>query len=155
MSPKKVTVVGSRLLTSEERKLLTFFDTLEQESLTRLEEAARQIITLATTLLALAVGLLALGGDVVPPLLSAPPVLVAGGLTLLALFLALVAALDVVLPARYGYRQGSLADRRQALDAMLAHKSRALRAAVIFFGLAMAGLVVLVGVMLWARLPVV
>mgnify|MGYP001274496853 CR=1 FL=1 len=150
MEPEVIEVVAYPA-DPEARKLSAFFDTLEQESLTRLEEAARQVITLATTLLTLAVGLLALGGDAVPPHLAAPLVLAAGAATIVALFLALVAALDVVVPARYGYRQGSLADRRQALDAMLAHKSRALRAAVVFFGIAMAGLVVLVGVMLWGR----
>ncbi len=151
MEPEVIEVVAYPA-DPEARKLSAFFDTLEQESLTRLEDAARQIITLATTLLTLAVGLLALGGDPVPAALAEMPVIGAGGAALVALFLALVAALDVVVPARYSYRQGSLADRRQALDAMLAHKRRALSAAVLFFGFAMLGLLVLAGLLLWARL---
>ena len=151
MAPKKVTVVGTRVPTLEERKLLAFFATLEQESLTRLEDAARQIIGLVTALLTLAVGLLALGGDPVAPLLAARPVLVASGVTLAALLLALIASLDVVVPAGYRYRAASLADRRVAWQQMLERKSDGLRAAVVFFGIAMLGLAALIGLLLWAR----
>jgi hypothetical protein len=141
----------SRRFTQEEHKLLAFFDTLEQESLTRLEDAARQIIGLVTALLTLAVGLLALGGEPVAPLLAAQPVLVAGAATLAALLLALIAALDVVLPAAYRYRAASLDDRRTAYQQMLERKGDGLRAAVVFFGLAMFGLAALIGLLLWAR----
>lgn len=66
----------------------------------------RYFIGLVTALLTLAVGLLALGGEPVAPLLASWPVLVAGGVTLGVLLLALIASLDVVLPAAYRYRAG-------------------------------------------------
>ena len=151
MNLENVVEAESRALTPEERKLLAFFDTLEQESLTRLEDAARQIIGLVTALLTLAVGLLALGGEPVAPLLASWPVLVAGGVTLVALLLALIASLDVVLPTGYRYRSASLDDRRAAYQQMLERKGDGLRAAVVFFGIAMLGLAALVGLLLWAR----
>jgi hypothetical protein len=78
-------------------------------------------------------------------------VLVAGGVTLAALLLALIASLDVVLPAAYRYRAASLDDRRAAYQQMLERKGDGLRAAVVFFGLAMFGLAALIGLLLWAR----
>ena len=105
----------------------------------------------AAALLTLAVGLLALGGEPVAPLLASWPVLVAGGVTLGALLLALIAALDVVLPAAYRYRAASLDDRRTAYQQMLERKGDGLRAAVVFFGIAMLGLAALIGLLMWAR----
>jgi hypothetical protein len=152
MEPQEVIEVEGRPLLPDERKLLAFFDTLEQASLKNLEDAARQIIGLATALLTLAVGLLALGGEPVTPLLASWPVLAAGGVTLVALLLALIASLDVVLPAAYRYRAASLADRRAVYDRMLARKGDGLRAAIFFFGAAMLGLAALIALLLWARL---
>lgn len=151
MEPQEVIEVEGRPLLPDERKLLAFFDTLEQESLKHLEDAARQIIGLVTALLTLAAGLLALGGEPVTPLLATWPVLAAGGATLLLLLLALIASLDVVLPAAYRFRAASLADRRAAYEEMLARKANSLRAAVYFFGAAMLGLAALIGLLLWAR----
>jgi hypothetical protein len=152
MEPQEVIEVEGRPLLPDERKLLAFFDTLEQASLKNLEDAARQIIGLATALLTLAVGLLALGGEPVTPLLASWPVLAAGGVTLVALLLALIASLDVVLPAAYRYRAASLADRRAVYDRMLARKGDGLRAAIFFIGAAMLGLAALIALLLWARL---
>jgi hypothetical protein len=149
--PLAAVEVTAHAATAEDRRLYAFFDTLEQDSLKHLEDAARQIIGLVTALLTLAVGLLALGGEPVAPLLATWPVLAAGGVTLAALLLALIAALDVVLPAAYRYRAASLTDRRAAYDQMLARKANGLRAAVVFFGIAMLGLAALIVLLLWAR----
>lgn len=124
------------LLTPQDQDLLTFFHGLERNSLESLEAAARQIITLVTTLAGVFFGILAFKDT--PTYLSAGEVKVLGTLTLGALLVALLFALDVVMPRRFDLRRDDLTEMHAILHSLFQTKSRSLTFAQWAFG---AGLV--------------
>ncbi len=127
------TLLPSAPLTPEDEALQSLFRNLEKNSLETLEAAARQIITLVTTLLGLFFGVLALKDD--PAYLSALPVKALAALALGAFLAALFLALDVVLPRLQNYNRRDLTEMRRLYAALLRRKSGSLRRAQRAFGL--------------------
>ena len=145
MAKGDIVSVTSRPLTDEEKDLVTWFETQEAESINNLEAGARQIVSLITAFYGLIFGVIALGSDKFEASLRLPWVISLGGVTIGLLLLALGAALVVVAPKRYAYREASLDDRRATYHKILAYKSNWLLAATILFGLgltAFAGLII-------------
>ncbi|NCP87966.1 MAG: hypothetical protein CO094_01480 [Anaerolineae bacterium CG_4_9_14_3_um_filter_57_17] len=119
-------------LTPDDERLEKLFDELETGSLKTLEDAARQIITLATTLLGAFFGLLALKDS--PAYLQFFEVKIIGALTLCAFLTALLFALQAVTPRRYDFPRASLSAKRQLLAALLTRKRQAVQQAAWIFG---------------------
>ena len=126
--------VPAEKLTPADTRLEALFDDLEKESLKTLEEAARQIVTLSTALLAAFFGLLAFKD--VPAFLTYADVKVLAALSLGGFFSALFYALDAVLPRRYTFAHADLTEKRRTLETMLSLKQTAVRRASWAFGIA-------------------
>lgn len=151
MSPIKIEVESVRLADDDDKRLAALFETFEQESLDNLEKAARELIQLVTAMLTVIFGILALGGKEAAPALSRPLPIVLAAASLLMLLVALIAALDVILPGVYRVRKASQSDRLAAYEAMLRRKSDGLRAAAVCFGVALTAFVGLIGTLLYVR----
>lgn len=119
-------------LSPQDEQLSALFDKLESGSLETLEDAARQIITLSTALLAAFLGLLAFNNA--PAYLKFLEIKIIGAGALLAFFLSLFAALIAVSPKQYDFPRASLTAKRQVLDAMLKRKQDAVVWASWIFG---------------------
>ena len=120
-------------LSQEDERLDKLFDEMEQGSLKTLEDAARQIITLSTTLLGAFFGLLAFKDA--PAYLKFVDVKVLGVLASGSFFVALLFALLAVSPKRYGFARASLTEKRKVLDEMLQRKHNSVIWASWIFGL--------------------
>ena len=131
---------ASSSLTEEDERLEKLFADMEQGSLKTLEDAARQLITLSTTLLGAFFGLLALKDA--PAYLGFFEVKAMGALALSAFLLALTFALQAVSPKRYDYPRASLNRKREILEEMLSTKHEAVNKAAWAFGIG-AGLMLL------------
>lgn len=131
---------ASSSLTEEDERLEKLFDDMEQGSLKTLEDAARQLITLSTTLLGAFFGLLALKDA--PAYLGFFEVKAMGALALSAFLMALTFALQAVSPKRYDYPRASLTRKREILEEMLSTKHEAVNKAAWAFGIG-AGLMLL------------
>jgi hypothetical protein len=133
-------VVSIREETSQEKKLREWFETQAIESPKNLEEAARLLIGLVTGLLGALFGVLTVSAETLPAYLSLP-VIKGCGIAAVALWLAsLLCALIVVTPRKWRSDAGKPDTQNQVFKAMLLHKSRWLRVAVIFFGVAVLSL---------------
>lgn len=124
--------VESSPLSPEDERLDKLFDEMEGGSLKSLEDAARQIITLSTTLLGAFFGLLALKDA--PAYLGFFEVKLIGGLALISFMAALFFALQAVSPKRYEYPRASLTAKRKILDEMIALKHQSVNMASWIFG---------------------
>jgi hypothetical protein len=122
-------------LSPEEEELGAYFSTLKRESLKSLEDGARQLIGLVTTLTGVFFGVLALRGAA-PAGLTLAWVKLFGALALLSYFAALAFALKVVLPRRLDAPNHDLRAMRALLDDLFEYKSQALRLAQQAFSLA-------------------
>lgn len=120
-------------LSAEDERLDKLFDEMEQGSLKTLEDAARQIITLSTTLLGAFFGLLAFKDA--PTYLGFVEVKWIGAGALLAFFAALFYALQAVSPRKYQFSRANLTEKRNILEQMLERKRSALNTAAWTFGL--------------------
>jgi hypothetical protein len=120
-------------LSPEDERLDKLFDEMESGSLKTLEDAARQIITLSTTLLAAFFGLLAFKDT--PDYLKFVDVKAFGVLASGSFFVALLFALLAVSPKRYDFPRASLTEKRRILNEMLQHKHNAVNWASWIFGL--------------------
>jgi hypothetical protein len=78
-------------------------------------------------------------------------VVLLAAISLAALLITLIAALDVVVPGRYPVRAQSLSDREAAWERMLQRKSEGLRAAAVSFGVGLTAFAALIGSLLYAR----
>ena len=125
--------VESVPLSPEDERLDKLFDEMEQGSLNTLEDAARLIITLSTTLLGAFFGLLAFKDA--PSYLKFVDVKVLGMLASGAFFVSLLFALLAVSPRRYNYARANLTEKRKVLDEMLHHKHSSVNWAAWLFGL--------------------
>ncbi|MFN3763627.1 MAG: hypothetical protein ACK4WK_10580 [Anaerolineae bacterium] len=134
--------VESAPLSPADERLVAYFQDLEQKSLDTLEGAARQLITLTTTLLGLFFGVLAFKDN--PRYLEIPAVRALGGLAAGFYVLALFLALDVVMPRRLEVPTANLTAMRQLLRALFHRKSRSLRWAQVAFALGTLALLALI-----------
>jgi len=125
-------VVVSSPLSGEDERLDALFDEMEQGSLKTLEDAARQIITLSTTLLGAFFGLLAFKDA--PEYLQYTEIKIIGTGALLAFLIALFFALNAVSPKRYDFPRASLTQKRNILNDMLARKHKFVGWASWIFG---------------------
>jgi hypothetical protein len=125
-------IVTSAILSDSDERLEKLFDELESGSLETLENAARQIITLATALLGAFFGLLAFKDA--PTYLGFIDVKVIGAMALTAFLFSLFLALRAISPRRYAFSQASLTAKRQALNQMLKRKQDSLEWASWLFG---------------------
>ena len=125
--------VESSPLTAEDARLEKLFDEMESGSLETLENAARQIITLSTTLLGAFFGLLAFKD--VPSYLKYMDVKALGVLASGSFFVALLFALLAISPKQYNFPRASLTKKREILDEMLRHKHNAVNWASWIFGI--------------------
>ncbi|NLP09408.1 hypothetical protein GX408_03315 [bacterium] len=126
--------VPSEKLTPADERLEALFDEMEKGSLEALESAARQIITLCTTLLAAFWGILAFKD--MPVYITCPDVKSLTVAALVSFFIALAFALRVVLPRHHLFHRADLTGKRTILHNMLKRKRTALRWAAWFFGFA-------------------
>jgi hypothetical protein len=121
-----------REITEADKRVIEYMQKLEAGSLDTLEAAARQIITLVTSLIGLFLGILAFKDD--PAYLDHFEIKLLGALALGAFFIALLFALNVIMPREY--KPQDLTTMRDALAAMLRRKRDSLRWANISFGAA-------------------
>ncbi len=135
-------VVESAPLSPADEHLAAYFQDLEQKSLDTLESAARQLITLVTTLLGLFFGVLAFKDN--PHYLAFPAVRILGGLAAGFYVLALFLALDVVMPRRLEVPAANLTAMRRLLRALFERKRRSLRWAQVAFALGTLALLALI-----------
>ncbi|HND50682.1 MAG TPA: hypothetical protein PLL95_19075, partial [Anaerolineales bacterium] len=119
--------VESTLLSPEDERLDKLFDEMETGSLKTLEDAARQIITLSTTLLGAFFGLLAFKDT--PDYLKYTDVKVLGVLASGSFFVALLFALLAVSPKKYTFSRANLTEKRNFLENMLTTKHNAVNSA--------------------------
>jgi len=139
--------------TAEEAALYAWFTEQRVKSVDNLEGAARQIITLCTTLLGLLLGLLALTEDPLPAHIHWSGVQWLGGLGVAALLVALGGALYAILPQRIPVNLNDPRDLQNEFDALLARKSRGLQVAAVGFGAGMVFLGIIVVVALALIVP--
>ena len=135
-------VLSIREETSEEKKLREWFETQALESPKNLEEAARLLIGLVTGLLGALFGVLTISAETLPAYLSFPAVKWCGILAVVLWLLSLLCALVVVTPRRWQSDAGKPETQSQMFNAMLGHKSRWLRDAVMLFAGAVVALAV-------------
>lgn len=124
--------VESAPLSPEDERLDKLFDEMEQGSLKTLEDAARQIITLSTTLLGAFFGLLAFKDA--PSYLGYMEVKVIGTLALTCFMAALYFALQAVSPKRYTFSHANLTAKRKILEELLNNKHVMVNRASWIFG---------------------
>ncbi len=124
--------VESAPLSPEDERLDKLFDEMETGSLKTLEDAARQIITLSTTLLGAFFGLMAFKDA--PTYLKFFEIKAIGTLALISFMAALYFALQAVSPKRYTFSHANLTVKRKILDEMLAHKHEMVNRASWIFG---------------------
>lgn len=130
----EITEVPSEKLTPADERLEALFDEMEKSSLDTLESAARQIITLCTTLLAAFWGILAFKDT--PEYITCPDVKSLTAAALVSFFVALAFALRVVLPRHHLFHRADLTEKRAILHDMLKQKRTAQQRAARFFGIA-------------------
>ena len=137
-------VLSIREETSEEKKLREWFETQALESPKNLEDAARLLIGLVTGLLGALFGVLTVSAETLPAYLSLPVVKWCGILAVVLWLLSLLFALVVVTPRRWQSDAGKPETQSEVFKAMLSHKSRWLKDAVMLF----AGGVIALGIVL-------
>jgi hypothetical protein len=136
----KPRVVSVREETEDEAALDKWFDQQALASLDILEAAARTILGLITALLSVLFGVLAVASDPLPGYLRLPLVRGLGVAAVAGLLVALLGALQVVLPRRV-QASGARPDQQAAgFRKLLDRKARWLRLAAVAFGLGLAAL---------------
>lgn len=134
--------------TQEDQVLRAWFEEQEHHNLERLEEGAKTITQLVTALYGVLFAVLAFG-EQLPAYLLRPVVQWAGTVSLVALFLALIAALVTVFPRRYRHERDNLRAMRQAFRRMHRVKRGSVAVALGCFLVGMLSLVVLILAVLW------
>jgi uncharacterized membrane protein YcjF (UPF0283 family) len=117
----------------DEAALHGWFAEQRLKSIDNLETAARQIITLCTTLLGLLLGLMALAAPNLPAHMGWSGVQWLSGLGVVALLVALLCGLSVVVPWRTAVNLQAPGELQATWEQLLARKSQGLRLAILFF----------------------
>lgn len=149
MSEETRVSVVKRPEAPEEQALREALDKLVWQSPDQLDAAARQIVTLVTSLYGVLFGVLAFANDPLPAYLTWPAVRALGAGATVALGLALGAALVASHARRYTTGQYHLEAMRQTFQAILQHKSRWLTIATVCFAAGLAALGALLVVVMW------
>ncbi len=145
-------VYGGRPERPEEVFLREWFAEQEKKSIDNLEGGARQIISLVSLFYGAIFGVLSLGQDKLEPSLHSCPVLVLGTVAVLAFLIAVIAALNGVLPFyRFTYNPHKPAEQKETFQKILNRKWWSVKAATIAFGVGLIAFAVLVLVMLYYR----
>jgi hypothetical protein len=151
MAKGDIISVTTRPETEDETSLREWFDKQEGVVMDNLEAGARQVIQLVTALYTVIFGIISLGQEKFEASLNRPEVTILGGMAILLLLGALIAALVVVSPFGYRYREASVTDQKATYAAIVARKSAGFTVSGIFFGLGLAAFAALIGVMLFLR----
>lgn len=133
--PEQIRATRIRAPTPDEEALHSWFLEQEKDPSKNLEEAARQIIQLVSTLYAVIFGIIALAANPLPAYLAKANVRALGVLVVLSYLAALLAALVVVVPSTYRYARASQTQRQAVFDAVMRRKVVALRLALLVFAL--------------------
>jgi hypothetical protein len=145
------TVIGIREETPREAAQREWFEKQVLSAPDNLEAAARQLITLATALLSVLFGVLAVTNDPLPRYLALPLVRAIGIGVVLLLLLSVCAALLVVYPRRWEAASGKPESQENVFGRLLHWKGRALAVGAIAFAAGVTGLgAVLVMALLYA-----
>lgn len=118
----------------EEAALAQWFAEQRTKSVDNLEAAARQIITLCTTLLGILLGLMTLTKETLPEYMQWSGVQWLSGLGVIGLFAALAGGLYVVLPRENPATLNDPDSLQTAFKAILERKHLGLRSAILLFG---------------------
>jgi hypothetical protein len=151
MAKGDIISVETRSETEDETRLREWFDKQEGVIMDNLEAGARQVIQLVTAFYTVLFGVIALGKDKFEVSVKRPEVILLGGAAILLLLGALIAALAVVSPFGYRYREASVTDQKKTYAAIVARKSTGFTISGIFFGLGLAAFAALIVVMLFLR----
>lgn len=134
-------------LSKADEDLLDYFKNLEKNSLDTIESAARQIISLVTTLLGLFFGVLAFKDN--PTYLAMDAIRYAGAFSAGMYIAALFFALDVVMPRRLDVPSADLGAMKELLLNLFDRKNRSLLWAQIAFGIGTVCLFLLILILLF------
>jgi hypothetical protein len=147
MAKSNVEFAESAPLTKADEDLLEYFKNLERSSLDTIDGAARQIISLVTTLLGLFFGVLAFKDN--PTYLAMNLIKILGGLSAVVYIVALFFALDVVMPRSFNVPSADLAAMQKLLLDLFSQKSRSLLWSQIAFGAGTLGLLAVILLLLF------
>ena len=136
--------LSTRAETPQEKAMYEWFAEQRFKSVDNLETAARQIITLCTSLLGLLLALMALASSTVPAYMQWSGVRWLGGIGVVLLLFALLAGLGVVMPWQMALNLQNPQELNEAWQKLLARKSQKLWAALIAFASAMICLTLLI-----------
>ena len=136
MAKGDIVSVTTRPETEDESKLREWFDKQDGVVMDNLEAGARQVIQLVTAFYTVIFGIISLGKDKFEVSVNRPEVILLGGGAILLLLGALIAALVVVSPFGYRYREASVTDQKATYAAIVARKSIGFTVSGLFFGLA-------------------
>jgi hypothetical protein len=151
MAKGDIVSVTTRPETEDESKLREWFDKQDGVVMDNLEAGARQVIQLVTAFYTVIFGIIALGKDKFEVSVKRPEVIILGGGAILLLLGALIAALVVVSPFGYRYREASVTDQKATYAAIVARKSIGFTVSGFFFGLGLAAFAALIVIMLFLR----
>lgn len=124
----------------EEERLAEWFAEQQLRSPDHLEAAARQVVGLVTGLVGLLLGVVAVAEPALPAYLACPAVRGLAVAGILLLLLALLFGVLTLWPRRWAVPSRDLKRQREAFEALLRRKSRALSAAILCFFLGLAAL---------------
>ncbi|NPA92659.1 MAG: hypothetical protein GXO56_03160 [Chloroflexi bacterium] len=134
---------------ADEDALAGWFEAQRLKSPDTLEAAARQIVSLVTTLLGLLWAVLALGNDQTPAYVGQPLVGWLGVGVVVLLLAALACALAVLYPRRFEVPLHNVAAQRAAFEALMRHKATWLARAwwCFYCGVALLGVIVILALL--------
>jgi hypothetical protein len=138
-------IIRPQKIKDDEQNLDTLFDQLETKQLDFLDESGKRIIEIASTLIGINFGIIALGSDFPPPYLQNNRLIINTLSTALVLFAtAIVTGMIAIQPRVYRRYRHNLTLMREAFDKIIAHKMRWVKLAAALLGLGLVFLVVTV-----------
>ena len=138
-------ILDSEPLSDEDKRLLATLDDIEAKQPELLDQAGKRVIELATGLQAVFLAIAAFGDKFPPAYVKGNPLVQALVIAVLALYwLAILSAAWAMQPRRYKRYEYNLTRMRGEFDKIIAHKSRWVTVAGVFFVLASLALVALI-----------
>lgn len=145
--PSSYPTANTRAPTAEEEALAAWFTDQQTKSVDNLEQGARQLITLCSSLLTVLLGITALSAQTSPPYLKMPFFQFCSVVTVVMLLITLAAALVVIMPGANPVTINDPASLRSTFAALRSYKNNGLRAALFAFAI---GMVTLTGMIVTA-----